>query len=328
MATALGHKGGFVAFGEESTWGTAASRTKKLRLRTGGDGVDVSQDEILSEEIPSINLDGGQSVIGNKAVAGSLMFDCQYEGHELIYKHALGSVSSAQPDATNASSTYRHTFTIADALPEGLTFEIDRDTEELVVEGGKINTIEWACDLNGLLICTIGIVGEDANWTTSPTAGLTYPTAAYIKYSDQESSGYIVTYNSAELKVTSLRWTLNNMLDVDRRFLGSNLISEPLRSAKIEVTGTMTVEFEDSTEYDDFIAHTERALVIQFDGATIESTYVYREKHSMDKVRIRNANPKANDEGRMLYDLDFKAYYEDSSNKELEIELTNTVTSV
>lgn len=331
MALAKGYNGGFFCFGEETTWGDEIARTAKLKLRRGGDGVEATQDEIMSEEIPNVYTDDSEAVIGNKTVGGPLTFACQYEGHEVIYKHALGNLASSKPDPTNDANTWLHTYTISDALPDssgtekGLSLEIDRDTNEYVCEGCKIASIEWAIDVNGILICTINISAEDAAFAASPTGALSFPTAAYVKYSDQPSGGYVVTYDSAELKCTNLTWTLNNSLDVDRRYLGSNLISEQVRMNKVEVTGSMTIDFDSTEEYDDFIAHTTQALVIEFNGATIDTDYAYTEQFEFDAVRIIGGTPRVNDEGRVTVDVTWKAYAADTSNREMEIVQYNTV---
>jgi len=331
MALAKGYLGGFFCWGEETTWGTAVTPTQKLKLRRGGDGVETTQDEIFSEEIPNVYTDDSEAVIGNKTVGGPLTFACQYEGHEVIYKHALGNLVSSQPDVTSDEDTWLHTYKISDALPDaagtekGLTLEIDRDTHEFLCEGCKIASIEWSIDVNGLLVCTINISAEDAAFTTAPTGALTYPTAAYVKYSDAPSGGYVVLYNSAELKCTNLTWTLNNNLDVDRRYLGTNLISEQVRASKVEVTGSMTIDFDSTDEYDDFIAHEARALVIEFNGATINLNFVYTEQFVFDAVRMISGTPRVNDEGRVTIDASWKAFATDTSNREMEIIQYNTV---
>ena len=332
MALAKGYLGGFFCFGEETTWGTAIERTQELKLRRGGDGVEATQEEMMSEEIPNVYTDDSEAVIGNKTVGGPLTFACQYEGHEVIYKHALGNLASSQPDVTNDENTWLHTYTISNALPDaagtekGLTLEIDRDTHEYVCEGCKIASIEWSIDVNGLLVCTINISAEDAAFAEDPTGALTFPTAAYIKYSDQPTGGYVVIYDGAtELKCTNLTWTLNNNLDVDRRYLGTNLISEQVRAGKVEVTGSMTIDFDSTDEYDDFIGHTTQTLVIEFNGATIDTNYAYTEQFLFDAVRIISGTPRVNDEGRVTVDVNWKAYAANTSNREMEIVQYNTV---
>lgn len=332
MTLAKGYLGGFFCFGEETEWGAEIARTQKLKLRRGGDGVETTQDEILSEEIPNVYTDDSEAVIGNKTVGGPLTFACQYEGHEVIYKHALGNLVSSKPDPTNDENTWLHTYKISDALPDsagselGLTLEIDRDTHEYVAEGCKIASIEWSIDVNGLLVCTITISAEDAAFATSPTGALSFPTAAYVKYSDAPLGSYVVIYDGAyELKCTNLTWTLNNSLDVDRRYLGTNLISEQVRASKVEVTGSMTIDFDSTEEYDDFIAHTTQALVIEFNGATIDTNFVYTEQFIFDAIRITAGTPRVNDEGRVTVDITWKAFAVDTSNREMEILQYNTV---
>ena len=324
MALSMGHKGGWFCFGAEATYGTADTRDQKLKLRRGSDSVVKTVERISSEEIPYRYTDDSEDVLGNVSVGGSLAFSCQYEGYELIYKHALGTVSSSQPDVTNDPSTYQNTFTCAETLPTGMSFEIDCDTHEKLVEGGKITRIEWAVDVNGLLICTITIIGEDMTLTTSPTGALSFPTAAFVKYSDEPSGGAVVTYAGSAIDVSNLTWFFDNNL-AERRFLGSRLTKEPLRGGKIDVGGSFTAEFDSTSEWDDFVAGTKRALVIQFDGATIDTNYEYMQKFSFDAVKLTEGPMTVDDEGRITVDYTFKAFAEDSSNLEMEILGQSTV---
>jgi len=325
MALALGHLGGHFCFGEEGTWGGADTCTQKLKLRTGGDSVVKTVDEILSEEIPNYYTDDSESILGNVMVSGGLIFNWQYEGYELLLKNLLGAVSSTQPDPTNDATTYLNTYTCDSAAPDGVTFEIDCDTHEKVVEGGTIVRMEWACDINGMLICTMSIVGEDMNLTTSPTGALSFPTAAYANYAHKPTSNAVVQYNNTDIEVSNLRWYFDNSLDVDRRFLGSRLISQPQRAGKLDVGGSFQIEFDATTEYDDFVAHQERTLEIEFEGATIDTNYKYATKWLFDAIRMRAVPIAVNDEGRIVVDVEFKAYAADASNLEMEVTAYSTV---
>lgn len=324
MTLGLGHLGGWFCFGEESTYGTAASRTQKIKMRRGGDSVTKTVDPISAELVSNRYTDDSEDVLGNVSVGGTLQFPVQYEGFELLYKHVMGTVTTSQPDVTNAPTVYQNVYTCATALPTGLTFEIDMDTEEKVVEGCKISRIEWSIDVNGLLVCTITLIGEDMNNAESPTGALSFPTAAFVKYSDQPSGGAVVTYADSAIQVSNLTWYFDNKL-ADRRFLGSRLTAEPHRGGKVECGGSFVAEFDSTDEYDDFVAGTKRALVIQFDGATIASTYPYRHKFLFDAVKIREAPYVVNDEGRITATLPWVAFAEDGSNLEMEIDTYSTV---
>jgi len=324
MTLALGHLGGWFCFGEETEYGTAVDRTQKLKLRRGGDSVAKTVDPISAELVSNRYTDDSEDVVGNVSIGGTLQFPVQYEGFELLYKHALGTVTTTQPDVTNAPTVFQNVYTCAAGLPLGLTFEIDMDTEEKVVEGGKITRIEWSIDVNGLLMCTITIIGEDMNLTESPTGALSFPTAAFVKYSDLPSGGKVVSYGGDEILVSNLSWHFDNKL-AERRFLGSRLTSEPLRGGKVECAGSFTAEFDSTAEYDDFVDGQKRALIIQFDGATIATTYPYRQKFVFDAVKVREAPYVVNDEGRITATLPWVAFAEDSSNLEMEIDSYSTV---
>ena len=58
MAQGYGYKG-YVAFGTETNWGTAAGTANYsfLELNSGADGLDVTEERLHSASVYSINMD-------------------------------------------------------------------------------------------------------------------------------------------------------------------------------------------------------------------------------------------------------------------------------
>jgi len=217
---------------------------------------------------------------------------------------------------------YTHTFTIAEDLPKGLTFEIDRDQSAFTIEGGKINTMALAVESSGFLAGTFGIVGEDV--TTGTATAATLPTAPLVHFTHGALS-----YNSGTKSITNVSVELNNNLKTDRRFVGSRLISEPLRNGKIEVTGSFQIEFEGLTEYNDFVAGTSRAVTLTFTSTTnIKTGFVYTMTVTMPLVKVTAFPVTVSEAGALMVELPFKAYGTDSTTRELSIAIRNGLATV
>lgn len=431
MASGLGFQGAIMGVGEETGYGTPVAVTKFMEMNS--DGMVVNEERVHSQAIPAIFNDDDEVAQGQINCAGDVSVEMRYQGMEMLLKHAMGAVSTAETasfviDATNnkldfnigaaqltatipsltykmgltqaeagslckaiydaivaaegtgtytvvfsattkkltitrsagtfvimwntgtntavsiastigfstaADSTggltytsatavvpiYAHTFTLADALPTGLTVEIDRDLTAFTYAGGKINTMGMSIEANNFLMATFGLIASNEAHAaaTSPTL----PTAPLILFSQGA-----VTYGGSSANIRKLDINLNNQLSTDRRFIGSRTMKEPQRSAKIEVTGTVTLEFEDDTKFADFRAMTSRAIVLTCTGATIKGALAYSLIINLPIVKLTGNTPTVNNAGIITVDYPFKAYASDSSTREMNIVIQNTLASV
>jgi len=237
---------------------------------------------------------------------------------------------STAADSTSAltytSSTavvpvYTHTFTMADALPTGITFELDEDYDAKTLKGGKIDKLALSLEPGGFMKCKLDVLGKDVTYAAATSATLS--TSAIMLFSQA-----VVQYNAGTISVKSFELELNNNLDKEREYLGSSYIAQPQRSKKIEVTGKLELEFDAETQYDDFVAGTAREIILTVTGGSIKSGHTYTLTLTMSKCRVNSASRKFNGEGIITAELGFKAYATSSSTREMTIALKNTVVSV
>jgi hypothetical protein len=120
---------------------------------------------------------------------------------------------------------------------------------------------------------------------------------------------------------------INNNL-ARRNFCGSRKTSKPDRGGKVEVTGALTLEFDGTTQYQDFLTATSRALAINFTGATISGTAAYGHNFYLQNTRFTGNDPKVNNEGIIQVELPFKSYENGTDSRELELTLTNALASI
>lgn len=324
MATpALGHKS-FIGIGAETTWGTTVARTKFLELVKGGDGIDLEEAMILTNSISNIGFDTTKHYAQGAITAGGpMIFEMPQEGAELILKNAFGAVATSTPGG--GVNSRDHTFTISDALPAGLSVEIHKDapggSPSYLFAGCKVNQLQFQIGLDDRLRCTATIVAKDV--TKVAKSAETLPTRRPFHFVDGT-----LKWNTAAVNVSEAQITLNNQLDVERRFIGTRNIAEPIRSGnKILATATFTAEFESIVHFDDWRAGTSRVLELIFEGEIIEGVLKYHLQLLMNLGRITKAMPLISDEGRVTYEITAQGF-RDATDKELKAVLRNTVTSV
>lgn len=219
--------------------------------------------------------------------------------------------------ATAVTPIYSHTFTLADALPTGLTFELDEDISASTIVGGKINNLGLSIDTKGFLKAKVAVVAKDKTYAAA-TSPQTLPTAPLVLFHQG-----VLAYNGTTVGVENVEITLANKLKDDRAFIGSRLISEPMRNGKIEVTGKFTMEFLDNAAYDDFVAATSRSLTLTFTGPVIKGALTYSITITLPKVKPTKVTPAIKDGGVIHVEVPFKAYATDSSTREMSIVVQN-----
>jgi len=319
----------WLGFGEESSYGTAGTRTNFLEIES-----ETLMKEVTRIEAVSILRRG---VVDNKVlsgtvhVAGDMAFPVQYDGWLKLLKHAFGAVADSQPDVTNAPTVYKHTFTIQDVLPTGLTFEVFRDTTQFTTEpnksfvytGCKIEKIDFSCAIDEVLKCSVGIMGQNEARAARSSSNPPFSTSPYVIFTQG-----ILTYNNNDLEVNNVNLSLSNGLAA-RYKLGSALTREPVADVKIAATGSFECEFQDWNEYDDFVNTTERTLTLNFTGPSIQGGQSYKMNFTMTQVFIEKVKLSLDKPGRILMTIDFKCFRNSTSTiNEIIADVYNTSATV
>lgn len=319
----------WLGFGDESTYGVAATRTAFLEIES----------ETLMKEVAKINANSilrrgtvdNKIIAGAVSVSGDMVFQAQYDGWLKLLKHAFGAVVDSQPDVTNAPTVYKHTFTIQDVLPTGLTFEVFRDTtlfttepnKSFIYTGCKIEKFELTCQVDQTVKVTVSIIGQDGERDVKSSSNPPFSGAPYMIFTQG-----ILTYNNDDKEVTNVTLTLTNGLAV-RPKLGSALTREPVSDVKLVASGSFEMEFNNWGEYDDFINNTERTLTLNFTGPAIAGGQSYKMNFTCNQVFITKVKLSLDKPGRILMTLDFQAFRNSTSTiNEIICDVYNTSPTV
>jgi len=304
----------------ESTWGTKATSGFQYYEIAAGETLALKQ---VYYESPALNGAAKKGIIqGTKSFSGDLPCPMQYEGLELLLKHALGSVSTAA-----SGSGYKHTFTPTDALMsgEGLTVEMNREQptgNSFFGVGCKITKLAFAIEKDQILSCVASFHGKDVELASEGTPS--FPTAPYIL-----QTHLVVTDSGFTGTVDVLRATIEilNPVTEDRHDLASSGdLKEQQRSAKRSVNISVEGEFGEGTQYTDWTSDTEGQLIFTWTGPEYTTGENY-ELVMTANGKWTNRPPQVSDQGPVKLNGTF-ACFEDGSTPDIEIELTNEVSSI
>ena len=255
MAEIYHGRGAVIGLGEESTWGTAVSRTNWRPL--------ISTELVRTiEKVPRPSLRVGAAGAMRRAhyiqqdlAGGVFSIECTYENVGLLIKHIMGTV------ATTGSGPYTHTYTFADDVPTGLTIENVRGTgTSEVFEGCRINTATLAVSAGGVMTMDCEVIAE-----TSAARG----SAGSASFGSGDtpvlhSHATTLSFNGATYDLVDMTLTINNAL-ATRQHLGSAVTKKPLRADFQSVELAVTLEVSD-VAYTAFTADSVSDAVITFNS--------------------------------------------------------------
>jgi len=314
----------YLGVAREATFGTEAARSAFFEVND--ESLAKTQETLVSGTVYGAGIHNDNATKGRTGAGGGISYDCHYTSGEVLLEAMFGTSTSYQPDATASSTVWRHHFSIRDHLDRPLTMEVYRDTSRFesdankpfIYAGCEINSAEWSISENGILVCSLDIIGQnevagDADEKSTPT----FTRGNIITYAQG-----VLKWNDEEVSVSDATITMNNNLDGDRRFIGSYLRSQALRAGDISVAGRFVAEFDDWTSYDDFCNNTSRAFSLTFTGAAIDLSYDYAIQFDVTKAKFQGHGCTVSDKGKITEEMEFNAY-RDVNYNELRVTLTN-----
>lgn len=296
--------------GEETTHGTAATVDQGYEIRSETLSLD-------SQRIESSAIRPGQRVLrsnrwrqAQKSASGDITMELAVVSMGRWFKHAFGSVTTNQPDATGAPTVYDHVFTPG-ALPPGQTIQVGRPDETGTVQpftytGCQVQSWTLSSAIGDYATFVPSIVAQDEN-TDTPLEVASYP--ADLDLLTFVDGSMTVAGADQEIRSISLQGTTG--LATDMYVHGARTRKRPREigaegSQARTYTGTLECYFNGLEAYNRFVDGTEATIVLLYEGANIESTYNYQVQVTAN-VRFDGTTPQVADTNVIMQSLPIKA---------------------
>lgn len=300
-----------VGFKSESTVGTAVTVDQFTPFLSEGLGQRITY---LDTQTISARHTLSVTKQGTKEVGGPLSLELANTDLATLLTHMMGSVS------TSGTGPYTHTATPGDLEGKSFTVQIGKPDS-----GGTVRPFTYAG-------CKVG------SWTISANVGsialldldvigMTETTATALASASYDSTWEPFTFTEASLTlagssiatVRSLSITGNNA--IERRIrLGSGTSKQPLQIGRRSYTGTVSMDFDDLTEYAKYVAGTEVALVATFNNGTQTLTVTANVQYVGDTPAVG---------GQQLVEqtLPFRCLHSSSDSSAITLTLVNSEAS-
>ena len=202
-----------------------------------GESMSREEDFTESEGIISGNrlIESDQWNSGNLTFSGSIESELYTINMRTLFEHMFGGVAGAGP----------WTFTPATLQDLSFTMQVGKPAIDAVhpftYAGCKITSWEIALAAGEIATFGFDVVAQSEAVTTPTLATVSYP--AIIK--PYKFTHGTVEYNNSAINVKQITISSDNMLNTDRRYIGTQTIAEPIEDDRRSFSGSMTMDFED-----------------------------------------------------------------------------------
>lgn len=311
-----------VGIGLEATAGTAVAASvfpKWNELSLQG----VSEKTTL-KAARGIRNETSDSRIRRKYSKGSLGVVPNVKNAAPLFYLALGTLGTAGP----SDSAYTHTITPQDA-------NASMKTATIILEDGGVVTERFAnCACNSL---NLEVADDYAKLTADFLGGFpdtstlseSFTTPTEFAYSDYTAKFGTSLSNAASQSATPLRGftlNINNNILLDEAFLSGAVTPTVWIAGRLQVTGSYTLQFADTTELDKYKANTKNALILSFTGALIGSSSVETLTLKLGKLVLTNPPLEYNLDGLVMLKQEFTVEH-DATDGSITAVVLNNVSS-
>jgi len=264
------------------------------------------------------------SMIRRKYSQGSFSVVPNVKTFPYLASLAMGGVSSSGV----SDSAYTHTFTVnnTNATPR---------TATVTTKEGAIQTVQYLnCVCNTLNVeasdtyakATIELIGKFPGTDTISESFSNETEFAYHQYTAKFGTSLSNAAGASATPLKGFTLNINNNVQLDEAFLsGDNGIAAGnLVNGRLEVTGSYTLHFADTTELAKYQANTKNALIVTFEGALIGSTSKETIQFKFGRLVLTKPPVEYNIDGLLVLTQEFKVEY-DATDLELQIIVINNV---
>lgn len=286
-------------------------------------GVSEKSHFIASRGIRNQSSD---SMIRRKYSQGSVSFVPTVKSMPYFLSLAMGTLSSS----VVADAAYTHTATInnTNATPR---------TATITTKSGAVQTAQY-CNMvcntlnfevsDGYASATAELIGQ---FPTTDTISESFAAETQFAYHQMVVKFGTTVTNAIAASATplkSFKFNINNNVQIDEAFLsGANTITAGgLVMGRLQITGSYSLQFSDTTELAKYQANTKNACVVEFTGALIGSTSTEKITFKFGKLILTKPPVQYNIDGLIILNQEFEVEY-DSTDAELTAVVVNAVSN-
>ena len=306
--------------------GTVVAPSIWVAARTPTGIRPVLEKTLLRETTGSGVQSQGSEVVG-KRIEGDLEFNVKSQSIGWILRSLLGSSVSVAKSGGN-SSVYDHTFSLLTGNPQHPTLSLGLSQlgqQDYVYNGGVATSLELRTPVNDLVNATAAFVARNETTVADYTISFGSNDVAFrqqdiiIKFA--ATAAGLDAASPISLKDFSLSINSNARPDMN---IGS-LTATDVISLLMEIGGSLTMDYKDSTYHDLFVAGTYRAMRIEMTRSDVTIGASANPKLVIDlpKISFEGLEPDRPLDDVVKENISFTAHYDSTTAKAITATRTN-----
>jgi len=281
-----------LAFGVETTFGTAATTFTKLPIKTHS--LDLTKERLQGQDIQSDRMPRVDRH-GNRNAAGSLEVDLRKGNYDDLLESSMLSAFDSSNQMTVGTT------------PKFLTIE-DRfeDINQFrLFTGMTVSTASFSIAPNQMVETAFEMVGQDmAVSGTGKTVGNATTNSPFDSYNGAIYEGGIGSGDIVNL-ITSIDFSITNSFAPT--FVVGSATTPHLEYGRSIIEGTLTVYAQDAIFINKFLNETESGIQVSVDDPSGTNAYTFY----FPRVKYNGASvPLANEQSRTI-EMPFVALFDD-----------------
>lgn len=232
---------------------------------------------------------------------------------------ALGSLATAQPDAANSPTVFRHTFSrLNSLLMPSFTFFVDRGVSIKRYPLTVIKKLGFAGAVDGKAMVAADVLFKAEEPGSAFTPSLGSPKPLMFFQTDFKLDGV------SDLNVKSWSLSIDNGSVAHRTLNQSRDTKDIVSPGRFVIEGGFEIYFETDAQRQKFLDASAAALNIILTGDIIEDTFKNQLEFKVPEIRY-SAYPYGNLEDLLGAKVVFQAQYNAAAGYSLQAVLTNAV---
>lgn len=261
-----------------------------------------------SEEIISNAIDKFRSVKstrnGLKSSDGSVPFEFSTDGSDLILE-GLSGLKTGTGTSLDPFIYKRGNSVPSFSVEKGFT-DIN---EYFLLKGMKVNSLELNCEPGQILSGSVSFLGKGDPSVSSTSADTTPTSTVHVPFTGIDTK---VLIDNSEANVSSFTLNITNNLTA-QNVLGS-AFAKSINAGRGEVTGTISILFEDSSVFEDWLNEVESKIELEITLGTKVTKFTF------NKVKYNGAGlPNIETSDGVIYTLNWRSIYDATSQSDFVI---------
>lgn len=324
IGSGLGAQLGIAA---ESTYGTYVAPTKFIEFTKEGlvkRKVTAQSSGIAAGRLVDLS---SRRVVTTKDGGGPVEMEVTTKSMGLLLQSLMGT--TVTPVQQGATTAYLQTHTLADTAGKSLTIQkgvplTTGTVTDFSFLGCKVVSAEFSCEVGGMLMATFEFDAKDVD-EAQALAAPSYPTMSPFHFGQMTVKTGTFGAEASRDGIRKVTLKIERPQATDRYYAGqAGLKKEPISNDKVKLTGSIEMDYVDTTIADLFVSDAATSLVWEFTGDLIETGQNYLWRATFPAVHFDDTSPTVEGPDVIKPTWNFTGLYDGTNQSKIEYKSTDT----